>query len=74
MVARALRGCLVPYITSRVKADRFHPIISYLFTERKCNLDCHHSWAYNNREDGMTEHVARSSIDWFTRLAAASWR
>lgn len=64
MVARALRGWLYPYIGSRVKSGEFHPIISYLFTEWKCNLDCHYCWAYNDNVKGMTEDVARHSIDW----------
>ncbi len=64
MVARALRGWLVPYLRSRVKPGEFHPIISYLFTEWKCNLDCHYCWAFDNRVKGMTEDTARRSIDW----------
>jgi MoaA/NifB/PqqE/SkfB family radical SAM enzyme len=64
MVARALRGWLYPYIGSRVRPGEFHPIVSYLFTEWKCNLDCHYCWAYDNRVKGMTEEVARRSIDW----------
>jgi MoaA/NifB/PqqE/SkfB family radical SAM enzyme len=64
IIARALRGWLVPYIGSRLKCGEFHPIISYLFTEWKCNLDCHYCWAYNNQVKGMTEAVARRSIDW----------
>ena len=49
---------------SRVKPGDFHPIISYLFAEWKCNLDCHYCWANDNRVPGMTEDVARRSIDW----------
>lgn len=64
MVARALKGWLVPYVGSRLKPGEFHPIISYLFTEWKCNLDCHYCWAFDNRVKGMTEDVARRSIDW----------
>ncbi len=64
MVMRALKGWLVPYVGSRVKPGSFHPIISYLFTEWKCNLDCHYCWAFDNRVKGMTESVARRSIDW----------
>ena len=61
---RALRGWLYPYVGSRVKPGDFHPIISYLFTEWKCNLDCHYCWAFDNRVKGMTEDTARRSIDW----------
>jgi MoaA/NifB/PqqE/SkfB family radical SAM enzyme len=64
IVARALRGWLYPYVGSRVRSGEFHPILSYLFTEAKCNLDCHYCWAYNNQVKGMTEDVARRSIDW----------
>ena len=63
-VYRAMRGWLFPYIRSRVLPGDFHPIIAYLFTEWKCNLDCHYCWAFDNRVKGMTEDIARRSIDW----------
>ena len=59
-----MRGWLFPYLKSRVLPGDFHPIIAYLFTEWKCNLDCHYCWAFNNGVKGMTEEVARRSIDW----------
>src|SRR5437016_5893349 len=31
----------------------------YLFTEWKCNLDCHYCWAFDNTVKGMTEVVAK---------------
>jgi MoaA/NifB/PqqE/SkfB family radical SAM enzyme len=61
---RAARGWLIPYIRSRVLPGEFHPITSYLFVEYKCNLDCWYCWAFDNRVRGMTEDVARRSIDW----------
>ena len=64
MIARALKGWFVPYVGSRVRPGDFNPIISYLFTEWKCNLDCHYCWAFDNRVKGMTEGVARHAIDW----------
>jgi MoaA/NifB/PqqE/SkfB family radical SAM enzyme len=64
LVYRAMRGWLFPYVRSRVLPGDFHPIIAYLFTEWKCNLDCHYCWAFDNRVKGMTEDVARRSIDW----------
>jgi MoaA/NifB/PqqE/SkfB family radical SAM enzyme len=63
-VYRAMRGWLFPYMRSRLLPGDFHPIIAYLFTEWKCNLDCHYCWAFDNRVKGMTEDVARRSIDW----------
>ena len=50
MIRRALRGWLYPYLGSRVKPGDFHPIISYLFTEWKCNLDCPLSLLRRNAE------------------------
>jgi MoaA/NifB/PqqE/SkfB family radical SAM enzyme len=61
---RGMNGWLFPYIKSRVLPGDFHPIIAYLFTEWKCNLDCHYCWAFDNRVKGMTEDIARRSIDW----------
>src|ERR1700756_3348685 len=61
---RKMRGWLFPYIRSRVYPGDFHPITAYLFLEYKCNLDCWYCWAFNNQVKGMTEDVARRSIDW----------
>src|SRR5581483_2984598 len=64
LIYRGMRGWLFPYIKSRVLPGDFHPIIAYLFTEWKCNLDCHYCWAFDNRVKGMTEDIAKRSIDW----------
>jgi MoaA/NifB/PqqE/SkfB family radical SAM enzyme len=62
-IMRKVRGWLVPYIRSRVARGDFHPITSYLFVEYKCNIDCWYCWSFNNKVKGMTEDVARRSID-----------
>lgn len=64
MFRRALRGWLYPYVRSVVLPGEFHPIIAYLFTEWKCNIDCHYCWAFDNQVKGMTEDTARRAIDW----------
>jgi MoaA/NifB/PqqE/SkfB family radical SAM enzyme len=63
-IYRKMRGWLFPYIRSRVLPGDFHPITAYLFVEYKCNVDCWYCWAFNNQVKGMTEDVARRSIDW----------
>ncbi|MFZ0940714.1 MAG: radical SAM protein, partial [Candidatus Sulfotelmatobacter sp.] len=63
-IFRAMNGWLFPYVKSRALPGPFHPIIAYLFTEWKCNLDCHYCWAFDNSVKGMTEDVAKRSIDW----------
>ncbi len=64
ILKRGLRGWLYPYLRSRILPGDFHPIIAFLFTDYKCNIDCHYCWAYNNKTPGMTEEMARRSIDW----------
>ena len=59
-----------PYFASRSLANRqeLRPIIAYLFTDYKCNLDCHYCWAYNNAVRGISEPMARRSIDWLESI------
>ena len=63
-IYRAMKGWAFPFVRSRVLPGEFHPIIAYLFNEWKCNLDCHYCWAFDNSVRGMTEDVAKRSIDW----------
>jgi len=63
-IYRTSRGWLFPYMRSRLLPGEFHPITAYLFIEYKCNLDCWYCWSYDNKIKGMTEDVARRSIDW----------
>lgn len=63
-ILHAMHGWAVPFFKSRVLPGDFHPLIAYLFNEWKCNLECHYCWAYDNHVKGMTEEVARRSIDW----------
>jgi MoaA/NifB/PqqE/SkfB family radical SAM enzyme len=59
-----------PYFASRSLKNRkeLRPIIAYLFTDYKCNLDCHYCWAYNNAVKGMTEEMAQRSVDWLESM------
>jgi len=59
-----------PYFKSRWHSKDLRPIIPYLFTDWKCNYDCHYCWSYNNRVKGMTETVARRSIDWLHSIGS----
>jgi MoaA/NifB/PqqE/SkfB family radical SAM enzyme len=63
-IYHAARGWAFPYFKSRLLPGDFHPIVAYLFTEYKCNIDCHYCYSFNNKVKGMTEEVARRSIDW----------
>jgi MoaA/NifB/PqqE/SkfB family radical SAM enzyme len=59
-----------PYFKSLWYNKELRPIIPYLFTEWKCNLDCHYCWSYNNTVKGMTEDVAKRSIDWLHSIGS----
>ncbi len=63
-IFKTMKGWMFPYFKSRLLPGEFQPIIAYLFTEWKCNLDCHYCWSYDNRVKGMTEDTARRAIDW----------
>jgi MoaA/NifB/PqqE/SkfB family radical SAM enzyme len=63
-IKRSIAAWAVPYFRSRILPGEFHPLIAYLFNEWKCNLDCHYCWAFDNKVAGMSEEIARRSIDW----------
>ncbi len=63
-IYHAMHGWAFPYVKSRLLPGNFHPIVAYLFTEYKCNLDCHYCYSFDNRVKGMTEELAKASIDW----------
>lgn len=61
---RGLKGWAVPYFKSLFHKGELRPIITYLFSEFKCNVDCHYCWSFNNNVKGMTEDTGRRSVDW----------
>ncbi len=63
-LVRGWKGWATPYFKSRWHSKELRPIIAYLFTEFKCNVDCHYCWSFNNKTKGMTEETARHAIDW----------
>ena len=46
-ILQTMRGWMTPYFKSRILPGEFQPIIAYLFTEWRCNLDCHYCWSYD---------------------------
>src|SRR5947209_14939850 len=62
------KGLGAPYFKHRLMPTQVEPLISYLFSEWKCNLDWHYCWSYDNSVKGMTEQTARKSIDWLHSL------
>jgi len=60
---RAIRCWFIPYLKSRYHSQEFRPLCSFLFTDWKCNVDCHYCWAWDNTKKGMTLETAKRSID-----------
>ncbi|MBW1711917.1 MAG: radical SAM protein [Deltaproteobacteria bacterium] len=65
---RAVRRWIVPYVNSRLRPNEFRPVLCYLYTDWKCNIDCHYCFQYNNHLPGMTLDIAKSSIDWLKSI------
>ena len=42
---RTWKGLGSPYFKHRIMPGDLQPLISYLFSEWKCNLDCHYCWS-----------------------------
>jgi MoaA/NifB/PqqE/SkfB family radical SAM enzyme len=66
--ARAVRRWVVPYLNSRFHLNEFRPILSYLYTDWKCNIDCHYCFQYDNHQPGMSLETAKSAIDWLKSI------
>ena len=59
---RTARSWAIPYVKSRWHGSELRPIIPYLFTDYKCNLDCHYCWSFNNKVKGMRNRPRSCSI------------
>jgi len=60
---RAYKSWLLPYLKGRLFHKQFRPVLSFLYTDLKCNLDCHYCYA-NDKVPGMTMETARKAVDW----------
>lgn len=63
----ALRGIkcwYIPYLKSRYYNSEFRPLLSYLYTEWRCNVNCYYCYTWNNSVKGMTLDTAKRSMDW----------
>jgi len=65
---RAFRRWVVPYVNSRIHADEFRPVLCYMYTDWKCNIDCHYCFQYDNDRPGMSLETAKSAIDWLKSI------
>lgn len=61
---RATSAWAVPFLQTLVRPNEFYPILSYLFTDWRCNMRCSYCYTYDNSVEGMTLETAYRSIDW----------
>jgi len=65
---RAIRRWVIPYINSLLHPEQFRPVLCYLYTEWRCNIDCHYCHQYDNTQEGMDIETAKSALDWLKTL------
>ena len=65
---RAIKSWVIPYIYSRIYSQELRPVLGYLVTDWKCNINCHYCFQFKNDMAGMTWETARSSIDWLKSI------
>ena len=65
---RAFRIWIIPYVQSLIYNSRLRPVLSYLFTDWKCNINCHYCFQFNNNGESMSIETATSSIDWLKTI------
>ncbi len=65
---KAIKRWVIPYMNSRIRADQFRPVLCYLYTDWRCNIDCHYCFQYNNDRPGMDFETAKSAIDWLKSI------
>ncbi len=61
---RAYKSLLLPYIKSRIHVRAFRPILSFLYSDLNCNLNCHYCYSRGKSIPGMTMQVAKDAVDW----------
>jgi MoaA/NifB/PqqE/SkfB family radical SAM enzyme len=66
--AGAVRRWVIPYLYSLAHSEEFRPVLCYLYTDWKCNIDCHYCHQYNNDLPGMDMDTAKSAIDWLKSI------
>lgn len=62
--ARAYRSWFVPYLKSRMRSHEFRPLLSFLYTDLNCNLNCHYCYCRGKKIPGMTMQVAKDAVKW----------
>ena len=65
---RAIRTWVIPYLNTRIHPGEFRPVLCYLFTDWKCNIDCYYCHQYNTNGSSMSTETAFGAIEWLTSI------
>lgn len=65
---RAFNRWIVPYIGSKVYNSRLRPVVSFMVTDWKCNINCGYCFQHDNKGGSMSLETAYSSIDWLKSI------
>ncbi|MBW1695197.1 MAG: radical SAM protein [Deltaproteobacteria bacterium] len=60
---RAYRSWLIPYLKSRYYSEQFRPVLSFLYTDLNCNLNCHYCYSRGRKIPGMSMEMAQEAIN-----------
>lgn len=60
---RAYKSWIVPYLKSRNCSNEFRPVLSFLYTDLNCNLDCHYCYSQGKKIPGMSMEMAKDAVD-----------
>ena len=61
---KAYQSWFVPYLKSCVNGTSFHPLLSFLYTDLNCNLNCSYCFSRGRDIPGMPMEMARDAVDW----------
>ena len=62
-VLKAYKSWILPYVKSYIHPDEFRPILSFLYTDLNCNLNCHYCFSRGKNIPGMDPQTARDAVD-----------
>jgi len=62
--ARAYRSWFVPYMNSKIHPQKFIPLLSFLYTDLNCNLNCRYCYSRGKDIPGMSMDTAKSAVKW----------
>ncbi len=61
---QAYQSWFLPYLRYRVTTSTFQPLLSFLYTDLNCNLNCSYCFSRGRNIPGMPMEMARDAVNW----------